>query len=376
MGEVDEVKEVDEMKKILIKGNEAIAEAAVRAGCRFYAGYPITPQNQIPEYMSWRMPEVGGVFIQAESELAAINMVMGASLAGVRAMTSSSSPGISLKMEGISYLAALELPAVIINMQRGGPGLGSIQGSQADYFQAVKGGGHGDYRLIVQAPTTIQEAIDLTVTAFDLADLYRIPVMILSDGILGQMMESAVFKEISKRDLPPKDWALDGCKGRKPRCLYSLMMAPGILERHNWHLAEKYKIIEEKEIKCELYKVEDAEILIVAQGIVGRISKGAVELGRTKGVKIGLVRPITLWPFPDDILNKVSKKAKKILVVEQNLGQMIEDVKLAVVDKSKVFFYGRPGGGVPSPEEIMGKVKEVKEVKEDNPLPPLLRGNR
>jgi 2-oxoglutarate ferredoxin oxidoreductase subunit alpha len=348
---------MNKMERVLVKGNEAIAEAAIMAGCRFYAGYPITPQNQIPEYMSWRMPEVKGVFIQAESELAAINMVLGASLTGVRAMTSSSSPGISLKMEGISYLAGLELPAVIVNMQRGGPGLGNIQGSQGDYFQAVKGGGHGDYKLIVLSPSTVQEAIELTMESFDLADIYRIPVMILSDGILGQMMEPAVFKRIPQREIPPKDWILDGCKGREPRSLYSLMMAVGALERHNWHLLEKYKIIEKKEKKYELYEVEDAEILIVAYGIVGRISKGAVKLGRADGKKIGLIRPITLWPFPYEIIDELSKKAKKILVVEQSLGQMVEDVKLSVSDKTKVSFYGRPGGGVPSPEEIYEQIK-------------------
>ena len=345
--------------KQLIKGNEAIAEAAIKAGCRFYAGYPITPQNQIPEYMSWRMPEVGGTFIQAESELAAINMVLGASAAGARSMTSSSSPGISLKQEGISYMAGMELPAVIINVQRGGPGLGNIQGSQADYFQSVKGGGHGDYKLIVLSPSTVQEAVDMTMESFDLAELYRNPVLLLSDGILGQMMEPAEFKVPLKVKLPKRDWVLDGCKGRKPRQLFSLMMAPGVLEKHNYYLQEKYRKIEKELVRSESYLLVDAEVLIIANGIMGRISKGAANILRKQGIKCGVLRPVTLWPFPYETIRKEAKKVKKILVTEQNMGQMVEDVRLAVADDSKVSFFGKPGGGCQTQEEIAVKVMEL-----------------
>lgn len=348
-----------EEKKVLIKGNVAIAEAAIRAGCKFYAGYPITPQNEIPEYMSWRLFETGGIFIQAESELAAINMVFGASVAGMRAMTSSSSPGISLQQEGISYLAGCELPAVIVNIQRGGPGLGNIQGSQSDYFQAVKGGGHGDYRMVVLSPSSVQEAIELTMEAFDIADMYRSPTMILSDGILGQMMEESCFKELPKRKLPPKDWILDGAKGRKPRKILSLLMTTGVLEKHNRHLEEKCKKMEQNELKYELYKAEDVDILLVANGIVGRICKGAVNVARENGFNVGLARPISLWPFPYALINRLADKSKKILVVEQNLGQMVEDVRLAAQCKSEISFYGRPGGGVPSPAEIFNKIREL-----------------
>lgn len=341
----------------LISGNEAIAEAAIIAGCRFYAGYPITPQNQIPEYMSRRMPEVKGVFLQAESELAAINMVFGASLTGTRAMTSSSSPGISLKQEGISYMAGCELPGVIVNIQRGGPGLGNIQGSQADYFQATKGGGHGDYRMPVLAPSTIPEAADHVMAAFDYADYYRTPVIILSDGILGQMMEAIEFKEYKPvKKLGKKDWILDGAKGRAPRCVFSLMQGPGVLEKHNWKLQEKFKQME-SEVRSETYLAEDAEILVCAYGIMGRISKAAVDLARESGIKAGLFRPVTLWPFDSKVASKLGKKAKKVLVVEQNLGQMVEDIKLAVEENSKVFFHGRPGGAVASKEEIFEKIK-------------------
>jgi 2-oxoglutarate ferredoxin oxidoreductase subunit alpha len=347
-------------KKILISGNEAIAEAAIIAGCRFYAGYPITPQNQIPEYMSWRMPEAGGVFIQAESELAAINMVFGASLTGTRAMTSSSSPGISLKLEGISYMAGCELPGVIVNMQRGGPGLGNIQGSQADYFQAVKGGGHGDYRMPVFAPSTIPEAIEHVMDAFDLADIYRSPVMILSDGILGQMMEAVEFLEYKpKNKLPKKDWILNGAKDREPRSIYSLMMqSPAMLEKHNWKLAEKYKKME-IEVRYETYLADDAEVLVCAYGIMGRICKGAVDMARSAGIKAGLFRPVTVWPFASEVVSTLGKKAKKILVVELNLGQMVEDIRLAVEDNKKISFYGRPGGAVATKEEVFEKIKDL-----------------
>ena len=347
-------------KKRLINGNEAIAEAAIIAGCKFYAGYPITPQNQIPEYMSWRMPETGGVFIQAESELAAINMVFGASLTGTRAMTSSSSPGISLKQEAISYMAACELPGVIVNMQRGGPGLGNIQGSQADYFQATKGGGHGDYRMPVLAPSTIPEAIEHTMDAFDLADMYRTPVMILSDGILGQMMEAVELPDYKpNKILPEKNWILNGAKGRAPRSIFSLMMQnPVILEKHNMKLAAKFKKME-AEVRYETYLAEDAEILVCAYGIMGRICKGSIDMARKEGIKVGLFRPVTVWPFASDVVSKLGKKAKKVLVVELNLGQMVEDIRLAVEDNKKVSFHGRPGGAVATKEEVYEKIKEL-----------------
>lgn len=347
-----------------MKGNEACAEAAIQAGCRFYAGYPITPQNEIPEYMSWRMPEVGGVFIQAESELAAINMVYGASAAGARAMTSSSSPGISLKQEGISYLAGAELPAVIVNMQRGGPGLGNISGSQADYFQAVKGGGHGDYRLIVYAPFSVQELWDLTMLAFDKADEYRNPVMILGDGVIGQMMEPIYQRPyIPPENLPPKTWAVTGCKGRGPNVIKSLYMGEGELERRNYILQAKYKRIKEREVRFDGFMIEDAEIIIVAFGIASRICLSAVRELRRAGTKAGLFRPITLWPFPEEPLKEISKKVRRFLVVELNAGQMVEDVKLSVKD-SDVFFYGRPGGALINPEEIKTKVSEILERRE------------
>jgi len=351
------------MKKVLMKGNEACAEAAIQAGCRFYAGYPITPQNEIPEYMSWRMPEVGGVFIQAESELAAINMVYGASAAGARAMTSSSSPGISLKQEGISYLAGAELPALIVNMQRGGPGLGNISGSQADYFQAVKGGGHGDYRLIVFAPFSVQELWDLTMLAFDKADEYRNPVMILGDGVIGQMMEPLYPRPYEPPDnLPPKTWAVTGAKGRAPNVIKSLYMGEGELERRNYILQAKYKRIKEREVRFEGYLTEDAEIIIVAFGIAARVCLSAVRRLREDGVRAGLFRPITLWPFPEERLKELSSFIKRFLVVELNAGQMVEDVRLSVND-ADVLFYGRPGGALINPEEIRNKVLEIKNAQ-------------
>lgn len=346
-----------------MKGNEACAEAAIQAGCRFYAGYPITPQNEIPEYMSWRMPEVGGVFIQAESELAAINMVYGASAAGARAMTSSSSPGISLKQEGISYLVGAELPAVIVNMQRGGPGLGNISGSQADYFQAVKGGGHGDYRLLVLAPYSVQELWDLTMLAFDKADEYRNPVMILGDGVIGQMMEPLYQKPYTPPDnLPPKTWAVTGAKGRKPNVIKSLYMGEGELEKRNYILQSKYKRMKEKEVRFEEFMTEDADIVLVAFGIAARVCLSATRELRRSGIKAGLLRPITLWPFPEERLKELSKNIKRFLVVELNAGQMLEDVRLAVRD-GEIFFYGRPGGALISPQEVKNKVIELIEMK-------------
>lgn len=352
-------------KKILMKGNEAIAEAAIQAECRFYAGYPITPQNEIPEYMSWRMPEVNGAFIQAESELSAINMVFGASACGARAMTSSSSPGISLKQEGISFLAGAELPAVIVNMQRGGPGLGNISASQADYFQAVKGGGHGDYRLLVYAPYNLQELWDLTMLAFDKADEYRNPVMILGDGILGQMMEPFVPTPYVRPELPRKTWALTGCKDRKPNVIKSLFMGEGELEQRNYMLQAKYQKMKDKEVRFQSYNTDDAELIVVAFGIAARIAMAAVRRLRNEGHgighRIGLFRPITIFPFPEKQISDLSDKNRRFIVVELNAGQMVEDVRLAVNGKSEVLFYGRPGGAIITPEELYEKLLGVLE---------------
>ena len=340
-------------------GNEALAEAAIIAGCRFYAGYPITPQNEIPAYMSKRMPEVGGVFIQSESELAAINMVFGSSLTGTRAMTSSSSPGISLKQEGISYIAACELPAVIVNIMRGGPGLGGIGPSQSDYFQAVKGGGHGDYHTIVIAPASVQEMVDLTMLSFDLADKYRTPVMILGDGILGQMMEPVRFQAPGSRLKADRDWILDGCKGRKPRFIKSLFLKERELEKLNLKLQKKYKEIKETEQRSEILYEKDSEIMLVAYGTPSRIARSVVENLRKKGMKIGMVRPITLWPFPEKAFKKLAKNVKSFLVVEMSCGQMIEDVKLAIDCARPVHFYGRTGGEIPGEEEIIREIENI-----------------
>jgi 2-oxoglutarate ferredoxin oxidoreductase subunit alpha len=345
-------------KKVLMCGNEALAEAAIIAGCRFYAGYPITPQNEIPAYMSKRMPEAGGVFIQSESELAAINMVFGSSLTGMRAMTSSSSPGISLKQEGISYIAACELPAVIVNIMRGGPGLGNIGPSQSDYFQAVKGGGHGDYRQIVIAPASVQEIADLTMLSFDLADKYRMPVMILGDGILGQMMEPVEFKAGAKSEIK-KDWILDGCKGRKPRVIKSLILSEAELEKFNLKLQKKYNQIKDTEQRCEVLHGDDSEIMLVAYGTPSRVARSVVENLRKKGKKIGMIRPITLWPFPENAFKKLAKNVKSFLVVEMSCGQMIEDVKLAIDCARPVHFYGRTGGEIPGEDEIIKEIENI-----------------
>jgi len=347
------------LRRILITGNEAMAEGAIRAGCRFYYGYPITPQNEVPEYMSRRMSEVGGVFIQAESELAAINMVLGSAAAGMRAMTSSSSPGISLKMEGISYLAGCQLPAVIANVQRGGPGLGGIGASQADYFQATKGGGHGDYHLIVLAPSNVQEMADLATLAFDLADRYRNPVMILADAQVGQMMEPLLWQEYAPPpDLPAKDWALTGTNGRPKRVIKSLFLAAGALEKHNILLQEKYARIREKEVRCEETSAADAQLVLVAYGCSARMAKELVRRG-VKGGRIGLLRPITLWPFPEKRIRELAEAGKDFLVVEMSAGQMLEDVRLAVEGRSRVGFYGRMGGGVVTIGEMAGKAEEM-----------------
>ncbi len=335
-----------------MKGNEVLAEAAIQAGCRFYAGYPITPQNEVPEYMSWRMPEVGGVFIQSESELAAINMIFGASAIGARAMTSSSSPGISLKQEGISYLAGAELPAVIANIQRGGPGLGNISGSQADYFQTVKGGGHGDYRLLVYAPWDLQELWNLTMRAFDKADEYRNPVMILSDGILGQVMEPLVQTPYKQPKLPPKDWALTGCAGREPNVIKSLWMQEGALEERNWKLKEKYDRMKNKAVMYDSLYIDDAELIVVAYGIAARVASSAVRRLKKEESKVGLFRPVTLFPFPEKEIAQLCDGKRRFLTIEMNMGQMVEDVRLSVNGKAQVDFYGRPGGGIMTPEEL------------------------
>lgn len=346
-------------EKILMKGNEAIAEAAIQAGCRHYFGYPITPQTEIIEYISRRMPEVNGVFLQAESEVAAINMVYGAAGAGKRVMTSSSSPGISLKLEGISYLAGAELPSVIVNIMRGGPGLGSIQPSQADYFQAVKGGGHGDYRLIVLAPNSVQEMVDMTMQAFDLADKYRNPVMLLGDGALGQMMEPIVMRPALDK-LPTKEWAAIG-KGKREHnnIINSLYLQSEDLEKHNIRLQEKYQKITENEIMWEEMQTEDAEIVLVAYGITSRIAQTAMDEMRAQGLKVGLFRPKTLWPFPKMQLAKVAEKAKAFLVVEMSAGQLVEDVELAIRCAKPVHFFGRMGGMIPSTKEICEEIVKI-----------------
>jgi 2-oxoglutarate/2-oxoacid ferredoxin oxidoreductase subunit alpha len=342
-----------------MKGNEAIAEAAVQACCRFYAGYPITPQNEIPEYMSRRMPEVGGVFIQAESELAAINMVYGASAAGMRAMTSSSSPGISLKQETISYLAGAELPAVIVNIQRGGPGLGNISASQSDYFQAVKGGGHGDYRMLVYAPCSLQELWDLTMLAFDKADEYRNPVMLLGDGIIGQMVEPFHPSSYQRPELPEKNWILNGCSNREPRVIKSLYMGDGELEMRNNLVQKKYRLMKDREVRSERYFVDDAEVVIVAFGIVARIALSSVIKLRREGFRVGLFRPVTLFPFPESELFMLAEENRRFVVMEMNAGQMVEDVRLSVNGRSEVLFYGRPGGAILTPEEVRENVLQA-----------------
>ncbi|MDR2047451.1 MAG: 3-methyl-2-oxobutanoate dehydrogenase subunit VorB [Clostridiales bacterium] len=346
-------------ERVLMKGNEAVAEAAVRGGCRYFFGYPITPQNEIPEYMSRRMPEVGGAFIQAESEVSAINMVYGAAGAGGRAMTSSSSPGISLKQEGISYIAAAELPCVIVNMVRSGPGLGGILPSQGDYFQAVKGGGHGDYRMLVYGPGSIQEAVDLVYGAFGKAEKYRIPVMILGDGILGQMMEPVTLPEmLDVGAIPKKEWATDGTKsGKDRRVVNSLYIEADVLEGLNRRFKAVYERLKD-ETACETYLMDDAEVALTAFGTTARIAKSAAEILRGKGVKAGLIRPITLYPFPSEVYAACAakKEIKKFIALELNSGQMVEDVRLAVNGAKPVEFYGRSGGNVMSPEEMAREV--------------------
>jgi 2-oxoglutarate ferredoxin oxidoreductase subunit alpha len=350
------------MAKELWKGNEAIAEAAIKAGCRYFFGYPITPQNEIPEYMSLRLPQENGVFLQAESEVAAINMVYGGAGSGARVMTSSSSPGISLKAEGISYIAGAELPCVIVNIVRGGPGLGGIQPAQSDYYQATKGGGHGDYRLIVIAPSSVQEAVDLTQEAFDMADQYRIPVMIMGDGMIGQMMEPVEFKPVAKRSLPEKTWATTGTGGkREPNIINSLFIDPQECENHNIKLFKKYDEITAKETRVENYNVEGAEIVFVAYGTTARIVRNAITKLAAEGIKAGMIRPITLWPFPTEAIEAAANQAsvKAFISVEMSMGQMIDDVKIASNGKKPVHFYGRTGGMIPTPAAIVEHAKKV-----------------
>lgn len=348
-------------EKKLMKGNEVVGEAAIRAGCRYFFGYPITPQNDIPAYMSRRLPEVDGVFLQAESEVAASNMVYGAAGAGARVLTSSSSPGISLKAEGISYIAGAELPAVIVNIMRSGPGLGGIQPSQADYFQATKGMAHGDFRLLVLAPSTVQELADLTYLAFDLADKYRNPVMVLGDGMLGQMMEPVEFKEMRDLDeLPKKEWATDGAKGREKNVINSLGLVAENLEKHNLKLKAKYDQMREEEVRYDDYKMDDAELAIVAYGTTARIATSAIDRARKEGYKVGLIRPITLFPYPEKRIAEAADQVDEFLAVEMSTGQMVEDVKLAVNGKKPVEFYGRTGGVVPSTDEIYDKIVAMR----------------
>ena len=351
-------------EKVLMKVNEAIAEAAIRAGCRHYFGYPITPQTEIAAYMAKRMPKIGGTFLQAESEIAAINMVYGVAGAGFRVMTSSSSPGVSLKQEGISYIAGSDLPALIVNVQRGGPGLGGIQPSQSDYFQATKGGGHGDYHLIVLAPASVQEMADLTVKAFDLSDKYRIPAMLLADGTMGQMMEPVSLEGITEHKVE-KPWAVTGTQmKRKHNIINSLYLKPEELEKINFARYERYAEVEKNEPMWEEYMMEDAEYCVVAYGIAARVSKNAVTAARANGVKVGLIRPITLWPFPTEALAEAAKKVKAFVSVELSMGQMIEDIRLATGCSRPVTLCNRAGGMIPDPEQVLEAIAKSAEVNE------------
>ncbi len=349
------------MAKELIEGNVAIAEAAIRAGLEAFYGYPITPQTEVLEHLSWRMPQEGRVFLQAESEIASINMVYGAACAGVRVMTSSSSPGISLMQEGFSYIACSEVPAVVINVMRGGPGLGNVQPSQGDYFQAVKMAGHGDFHMIVLAPANVQEAIDLVVLAFDLADKYRTIAMVVADGAIGQMMEPAELppmRPVRKPEERPA-WALTGAKGRKPNIITSLYLGAETLERINLGLQAKLGLIASQEVRWKEYHTDDAELLLVAFGTVGRICQTVVREARAQGMRVGLLRPVTLWPFPSTRLARLAERVRGILVVEMNAGQMVEDVRLAVEGRCPVHFYGRMGGVIPLPDEILPELKNM-----------------
>ena len=348
-------------QKFLMKGNEAIAEAAIRAGCKHFFGYPITPQTEVAAYMAKQMPKIGGTYLQAESEVAAINMVLGAAAAGARAMTSSSSPGISLKTEGISYIAGSDLPCLIINVMRGSPGLGGIQPSQADYWQATRALGHGDAQVIVFAPSSVQEIVDLIAKAFDLAEKYRMPAMILADGMLGQMMEPVEFPETAPVPAE-KPWALTGTENkRKPNIVNSLYLVPSDLERIIRERYERYEQVKENEVMYEEYMTDDAEFGVVAYGATSRVVKSAINKARAKGIKVGLLRPITVWPFPVKEIAAFGKQVKEILCVEMSMGQMIDDVKLSVNGSCPVSFYGRTGGIVPSPAEVLEAIEKMAE---------------
>ncbi len=348
-------------KKHLMKGNEAIAEAAIRSGCKCFFGYPITPQTEISAYMAKRMPKVGGVYLQAESEIAAINMVYGCAGSGVRCMTSSSSPGIALKAEGISYIAGSDLPCVIINVQRGGPGLGGIQPSQSDYWFMTRALGHGDFHALVFAPASVQEMVDTVCDAFDLADKYRMPAVILADGLLGQMMEPVHFPEdYDFNKNTEKPWAANGHGNkRKHNIINSLFLQPDVLEDENFKRFKRYEIVKKNETKAEIDIEEDTELLVVAYGSVARIAKAAVDMARKNGIKAGLFRPITLWPYPEKELQKTAEKVKKVLVVEMSMGQMVEDVRISLKSRLPIEFHGRTGGIVPTPAEVFEKLKEM-----------------
>ena len=346
-------------ERVLMKGNEAIAEAAIRAGCRHYFGYPNTPQTEVAAYMAKRMPKIDGVFLQAESEIASINMVYGAAAAGMRVMTSSSSPGISLKGEGLSYIAGSDVPAFVVNVQRGGPGLGGIQPSQSDYFQATKGGGHGDYHMIVLAPASVQEMASLTVKGFNLADKYNMISMILADGTIGQMMEPITFEDVEVEHYD-KPWALTGTQcQRKHNIVNSLYLQPDVLERKNFERYEKYKVVEQNEAMAETFMMDDADIGVVAFGIAARVAKNAVVAARAEGIKAGLIRPITLWPFPKATLSAAADQVKSFVSVELNMGQMIEDIQLATQCRRPVSLCNRVGGMIPSPDQVLESIRKA-----------------
>ena len=346
--------------KVLMKGNEAIAEAAIHAGCRHYFGYPITPQTEIAAYMAKKMPKIGGCFLQAESEIAAINMVYGVASAGYRVMTSSSSPGIALKSEGLSYLAGADLPSLVVNVQRGGPGLGGIQPSQSDYFQATKAGGHGDFRMIVLAPASVQEMAELTVKGFELADTYRMTAMILADGTMGQMMEPVALDDLVVKAAPERPWATTGTKMQRPHNITnSLSLIPEELEQLNFARYERYRTIEEKEVMYEEYMMDDAEICIAAFGIAARVSKNAINEARKQGIKVGMIRPITLWPFPKEVFRRAADKVNSFISVELSMGQMIEDVRLATECRKPVTLCNRAGGMIPSPDQVLEAIQKA-----------------
>ncbi len=346
-------------ERVLTKGNIALAEGAIQAGCSFYFGYPITPQNDIPEYLALNLPKKGGVFVPAESEVASINMVMGASASGARSMTSSSGPGISLMQEGLSYMGGSELPGVVVNIMRCGPGLGGIAPTQGDYNQAVHGGGHGDYRNIVLAPASVQEMFDFTIKAFELADKYRNPAMVIADAMVGQFQEPCRLTPQSPIQEFDKPWALTGCRGREPQLLKSLYLGPGEQEAHNLDLKEKYDLISENEVLYETRYMDDADLMIVAFGTPARVAKTAIGMARKEGMKVGLLRPQTLFPFPEKEIDEFSSKIGKVLVVEMNTGQMLRDVKIAAHHDAEIYFYGRPGGGIPYPDDILAEIKKA-----------------